>query len=332
MHVNVSAVDNARERLLVLQVTAGGQRLDLCLATHLEVDGFTRSRLQQLIRSGQVLVNGVRQQKAKYLVQTGDELQVTIPVPVSSALAAEPVFFAPLYEDADLIVLAKPPDTVVHPACGHGSGTLVHGLLHHCESLSGINGELRPGIVHRLDKDTSGVMVVAKSDFAHHALGEQFKGRQVKKIYQAIVDGIPAERAGRVALPIGRHPVQRKKMAVRADGREAITNWQLLEKFPQGFALLEIRLETGRTHQIRVHMAALGHPVAGDAVYGRKNSQYRALGIVRQCLHAYSLAFSHPRTGKVLEFFAPLWPDMLQTLSLLRQGQSPEGEGRLIGS
>jgi 23S rRNA pseudouridine1911/1915/1917 synthase len=310
--------NHAAVRELLLTVTTGGQRLDLYLADRLKAEGLTRSRLQQLIRDGLVLVNGMRQ-KAGHLVQAGDTCVVVLPPPTPLPLVGVPVAFVCLHEDEDLLVLAKPPGVVVHPACGHEGGTLVHGLLYHCQRLSGINGELRPGIVHRLDKDTSGVMVVAKSDVAHHGLVEQFKGREVKKIYQAIVQGIPNAKAGRVDLPIGRHPVQRKKMAVREDGREAVTNWRVLEEFFQGFALLEIRLETGRTHQIRVHMAALDHPVAGDAVYGRKSSLLPQLGISRQCLHAHTLGFSHPRTGEFLEFTAPLWPDMRQTLLLLRQ-------------
>lgn len=308
----------SQNRLFIIEKS--GQRLDLYLASQLEAEGLTRSRIQQLIRAEMVLVNGIAR-KAKYLLQVGDTLAVTIPleVPFASGLIAEPVAFVTLHEDDDLIVLAKPPGVVVHPAAGHSTATLVHGVLHHCGELSGINGELRPGIVHRLDKDTSGVMVVAKTDFAHQALADQFKQRKVKKIYQALVDGKPIGQAGRVELPIGRHPVHRKKMAVREDGREAVTNWRVLERFSQGLTLLELGLETGRTHQIRVHMAALSHPVAGDSVYGRKNSRYPELGITRQCLHAHTLAFSHPRTGENLQFTAPLWPDMLYTLALLRQ-------------
>lgn len=281
---------------------------------------MTRSRIQQLIRAETVLVNGIVR-KAKYLLQAGDNLSLAIPPETSSVseLIGEPVAFVTLHEDDDLIVVAKPPGVVVHPGSGHSTATLVHGVLHHCGELSAINGDLRPGIVHRLDKDTSGVMVVAKTDFAHQALADQFKRREVKKIYQALVDGKPIGQAGRVELPIGRHPVHRKKMAVREDGREAVTNWRVLERFVQGFALLELGLETGRTHQIRVHMAALSHPVAGDPVYGRKNSRYPELGITRQCLHAHTLSFSHPRTGENLRFTAPLWPDMLYTLELLRQ-------------
>lgn len=299
-------------------IEQGGQRLDLYLACHLDHEGLTRSRIQQLIRTEMVLVNGVAR-KAKYLLAAGDRLTVTIPPPPPSELVAEPVAFVTLHEDEDLMVIAKPPGLVVHPALGHRAATLVHGLLHHCGGLSGINGELRPGIVHRLDKETSGVMVVAKTDFAHQALAGQFKRREVKKIYQALVDGRPIGQAGRAALPIGRHPVQRKKMAVREDGREAVTNWRVLERFVQGLTLLELGLETGRTHQIRVHMAALSHPVAGDSVYGRKNPLYLEMGIIRQCLHAHTLAFRHPRTGEDLRFTAPLWQDMLYTLELLRQ-------------
>lgn len=299
-------------------VERGGQRLDLYLASQLDSEGLTRSRIQQCIRGGTVLVNGSAQ-KAKYLLQSGDTVSVAIPPQAHSELVAEPVSFVALHEDEDLIVLVKPPGVVVHPAAGHSSATLVHGLLYHCGGLSGINGELRPGIVHRLDKDTSGVMVVAKTDFAHQALAAQFKGRAVKKVYQALVDGRPIGQSGRIDLPIGRHPVHRKKMAIREDGREAVTNWRLLERFSQGLTLLELGLETGRTHQIRVHMASLSCPVVGDSVYGRKNSLYPELGITRQYLHAYSLAFSHPRTGENLQFTAPLWPDMLCTLELLRQ-------------
>jgi 23S rRNA pseudouridine1911/1915/1917 synthase len=306
----------SQNRCFIIEKT--GQRLDLYLACQLDPEGLTRSRIQQLIRAEMVLVNGVAR-KAKYLLAAGDRLTLTIPPQPPSELIGEPVAFVTLHEDDDLIVLAKPPGIVVHPASGHRTATLVHGLLHHCGGLSGINGELRPGIVHRLDKDTSGVMVVAKTDFTHQALADQFKRREVKKIYQALVDGRPNGQAGRVALPIGRHPVQRKKMAVREDGREAVTNWRVLERFAQGLALLELGLETGRTHQIRVHMAALSHPVAGDPVYGRKNPLSAEIGITRQCLHAHTLAFRHPRSGENLQFTAPLWPDMLYTLGLLRQ-------------
>ncbi|MFZ5775810.1 MAG: RluA family pseudouridine synthase [Thermodesulfobacteriota bacterium] len=316
-----SMTEIAAGEAMSLDVQVAGQRLDIYLADHCERQGLTRSRLQQLIRDGQVLVNGTTR-KPGHLLQRGDRISLAIPAAIPTELVAAPVEFLPLYEDDDIIVLVKPPNTVVHPACGHWEATLVHGLLHHCDSLSGINGELRPGIVHRLDKDTSGVMVVAKNDLSHQSLVEQFKGRGVTKIYLAIVDGIPASRSGRIDLPIGRHPVHRKKMAVRAQGgREALTDWRVVEEFGAGFALLEIVLGTGRTHQIRVHMASLGCPVAGDPVYGRSNLRYSGLEITRQCLHAHVLGFCHPRSGEAMRFVAPLWPDMERTLTLLRQGE-----------
>ena len=295
-----------------------GQRLDLFLVQQLREVNVTRSRVRSLIQAGDVLVNG-KACKAGYTIHRHDIISVSIPPPKQIGLVPEKVFFQVLYEDDDLLVLSKPPGTVVHPACGHDEGTLVHGLLYHCDDLSGISGELRPGVVHRLDKDTSGVMVVAKNDQVHHALVEQFKGRAVEKIYQAIVVGRLTSLEGRIDLPIGRHPVNRKKMTVRENGgREAVTHWRVLEVFDDGFTYVEVRLETGRTHQIRVHMAAIGHPVAGDQLYGRKKQALEKFGIVRQCLHAYSLAFTHPVTGENLIFTAPLWQDMQRTLDLLR--------------
>ncbi|MDT8334927.1 MAG: RluA family pseudouridine synthase, partial [Desulfurivibrionaceae bacterium] len=194
------------------------------------------------------------------------------------------------------------------------------GLLFQCDNLSGISGVERPGIVHRLDRDTSGAMVVAKNDATHHALAGQFKGRQVEKIYRAILDGVPARPRGRIELAIGRHRTDRRKMAVNEkQGRAAASNYRVLETFRDNLCFCEIRLETGRTHQIRVHMAALGCPVAGDEVYGRKNRKlYEELGIGRQCLHSYSLGFTHPGSGERLSFTAPLWPDMADTLEILR--------------
>lgn len=304
----------------VFEIESGGPRLDSFLADRLARDGLSRSRVQQLIQEGMILVNGSTA-KTKYSIRAGDLVELTLPEPSFSAheLVAEPVSFLTIYEDPDLLVLSKPPGVVVHPAAGHDSGTLVHGLLHHCGQLSGINGEFRPGIVHRLDKDTSGIMVIAKNDAAHHDMARQFKGREVKKVYQAIVDGRPSADAGRIEMPIGRHPVHRKKMAVREDGRVAITNWRVLERFPQGLALFELGIETGRTHQIRVHLAAISCPIAGDTLYGRKNPLYAGLGITRQCLHACKLVFRHPRTGECLSFAAPLWQDMGETLALLRK-------------
>ena len=222
-------------------------------------------------------------------------------------------------------MLSKPPGVVVHPACGHQSGTLVHGLLFHCDNLSGISGEERPGIVHRLDKDTSGAMVVAKNDLAHHGLIEQFKARTIKKQYRAILSGHLATLSGRIDSPIGRHSIHRKKMAVRPqNGREAVTTWKIKTTYTAPFTFVELGLETGRTHQIRVHMASLGYPVAGDSLYGKPTPLDKELGIIRQCLHSYSLSFTHPRNGTHIKCIAPLWPDIQAVIDNLTAGEENE--------
>jgi len=242
-----------------------GQRLDLFLAD--KVSALSRSRISSLIRTGNIVVNG-KSSKAGYRLKTDEQIEVRVPPPQPMDIVPEHVDFAIIHEDDDLVVIAKPPDIVVHPACGHQKGTLVHGLLDRCDNLSGINGTERPGIVHRLDKDTSGVMVVAKNDRTHHALVELFKTRQVKKVYRAIVDGCPTANQGCISRPIGRHRGNRKKMAVlEHGGREAVTCWKVLEKFPQAMTYLEVKPETGRTHQIRVHMSYLGHAVVGDTLF-----------------------------------------------------------------
>lgn len=267
--------------------------------------------------------------KAGTPLKGGDRVALRVPPPEPSELTSEEIFFIPIFEDQDILVLAKPPGLVVHPAGGHRQGTLVHGLLHHCRNLSGISGELRPGIVHRLDKDTSGCLVVAKNDLAHRELVHQFKERKVKKVYQALLRGTLRGESGRVDLPIGRHPVQRKKMAApREGGRAAVTHWRVLRRFAAGYTLVAIRLETGRTHQIRVHMAALGCPLAGDQLYGRQRGEGardRTYGIKRQWLHAARLAFGHPRDGRPMQFVAPLWPDLQTSLDLLGQTEALEG-------
>lgn len=298
--------------------SAAGQRLDQYLAVRLPA--ASRTMIAELIRSGRVSLNARVKTKTSYRVRPGDQIDIMIPLPVPVRFEPEPVAFDLLFEDDHLLVLSKPPGVVVHPAAGHHTGTLVHGLLFHCSTLSGISGVQRPGIVHRLDKDTSGVMVVAKNDRAHQGLVQLFKDRQVNKIYHALVDGRPDGQQGRVDLPIGRHPVHRKKMAVRpGSGRRAATRWKVLDKFAFGLTFLEITLETGRTHQIRVHMAAMGCPVAGDLVYGRPRPYYQDLGIERQCLHASILSFDHPVTGESLHFQAPIWPDMATVLVRLRE-------------
>ncbi len=296
-----------------------GQRLDIFAARSLKSADLSRTAIKNLINSGKIQVN-CQQKKAGYRLSPDDIINVSLPTVISSELTPEKIYFKILFEDDDLVVLSKPPGLVVHPACGHHSGTLVHGLLYHCRKLSGIGGKQRPGIVHRLDKDTSGVMVVAKNDLAHQSLSSQFKKRNIKKIYLALLSGRVPAVSGTVNLSIGRHPVQRKKMAVqREGGREAVTHWQTI-KASDLFTLVKLQLDTGRTHQIRVHMAALGCPVAGDLLYGGK--QVTSMDIKRQCLHAWQLSFNHPRTKKTLRFVAPLWEDIV--LVLRKLGLDPD--------
>jgi 23S rRNA pseudouridine1911/1915/1917 synthase len=303
-----------------VNISSRGQRLDSFLADELAGESISRSRIKELLAAGDIMVNG-NPAKPSYRLRSEDELTVEISPPVPTDLEPEKVDFEILHEDEDILVISKPPGLVVHPACGHDKGTLVHGLLFHCDDLSGINGEERPGIVHRLDMDTSGAMVVAKNDHAHHNLVSQFKERQVEKIYRAIVYGVPESPHGRISLPIGRHQSNRRKMAVRKrSGRPAATNWSIIEVFANNISYIELLLETGRTHQIRVHMAASGHPIAGDQLYGKKNHKRdQELAISRQCLHSYRLAFSHPRTGDKMSFLAPLWPDIENSLELIRK-------------
>jgi len=296
-----------------------GQRLDHYLVE--KVPEISRSRLAKLIREEFVQLNG-RPCKAGNRLKSGDRIEVTLPPPEPAAIKPEKVDFEILFEDKYLVVIAKPPGIVVHPAAGHKKGTLVHGLLAHCENLSGISGVERPGIVHRLDKDTSGVMVIAKTDRAHQGLIGLFKTRRMKKVYHAIVMGHPKGSNGCISEAIGRHRGNRKKMAVlQHGGREAKTVWAVLERFASQMTYIEVRPETGRTHQIRVHMAHIGHPVAGDLVYGGKHLQQTGAPycIKRQCLHAYSLSFRHPVTGEAQEFIAPVWPDMQLILAKLRE-------------
>jgi 23S rRNA pseudouridine1911/1915/1917 synthase len=296
--------------------SSAGQRLDVFLARISPRPTMTRSMLQQLVRDGHVTVSG-QERKSGYRLQAGDVVEMEVPPVRPSALVPEKIDFSILHEDDHMVVISKPPGLVVHPACGNETGTLVHGLLFRCGNLAGISGEQRPGIVHRLDKDTSGVMVIAKNDRAHQALTNQFKDRGVEKIYRALVNGIPRESSGRIDLPIGRHPVHRHKMSVLPSGREAVTNWRVIERF-SAQVHLEIRIETGRTHQIRVHLAHIGYPVVGDPLYGGKVKGNDMLKASRQCLHAYRLSLSHPVTGERMVFQAPVWPDMEELLAYLR--------------
>ncbi|MFA6564202.1 MAG: RluA family pseudouridine synthase [Verrucomicrobiia bacterium] len=301
---------------------AAGQRLDIWL--HGQLPDRSRAFLQKLVRDGHVQIQNpksrIQNLKPNQAVHLDDTVEVVIPPPEPSEVAAEAIPLDVLYEDADLIVINKPSGLVVHPAVGHRTHTLVNALLHHCRGqLSGIGGVERPGIVHRLDGDTSGCLVAAKRDRAHRNLQEQFKARTVAKHYLALVWGVPRRSSGFIEGAIGRSAIDRKKMRVVSHGgREAITEFEVIKAFGE-VALLRCTLHTGRTHQIRVHLAAMGHPIVGDRVYGgaRKHALVKLAG--RQMLHAQTLAFDHPRTHKRLEFTAPLPQDMA---ALIRQLES----------
>ena len=294
-----------------------GQRLDAWLAEN--ESELSRARWQALIKEECVTVNG-SPSKANHKLREGDRVEWSIPEPVSTETLPEDIPLDILYEDSHLIAINKPAGLVVHPAAGNEDGTLVNALLHHCSDLAGIGGEKRPGIVHRLDKDTSGVMVVAKTEQSMNELARQFKSRETEKEYVAIVRGAPQPPAGRIETTIGRHPVLRKKMAVNVPrGRSAISIYQTEEQFKNA-ALMRVRIETGRTHQIRVHMAHIKHPILGDETYTRRHAA-DDVWPERQMLHAAKLCISHPNTGKRLVFNAPLPPDMQQVLSELRSAQ-----------
>lgn len=279
---------------------ADGSRADKFLAE--SIDHLTRSALQKLISAGNVEIGGKAIAKSRVLKE-GEDISVLIPDAVSLDVEAEDIPLDIYYEDDDLLVVYKPKGMVVHPAPGNHNGTLVNALLWHCkDSLSGINGVLRPGIVHRIDKDTSGLLLVAKNDFAHVHLAEQIKEHSLNRIYQTIVYGVNMEDEGDVDAPIGRSAKDRKKMAVIEGGRTAQTHYSVIKRY-SGFTHVQCKLKTGRTHQIRVHMAYIGHPVAGDSVYGPKNVITQLGG---QCLHAGTIGFIHPRTGEYMEFTAPL--------------------------
>ena len=285
-----------------LEVTEeqNGSRIDSFLAA--QTEGVSRSYLQKLIADGQILVND-KTVKSNYKVKTGDTLLVNIPEAAPIDILPEEMDLDIVYEDSDLLVINKPIGLVVHPAHGHYSGTLVNGLLAHCKDLSGINGKMRPGIVHRIDKDTSGLLVAAKNDSAHRALAAQLKEHSIRRAYYALVQGVISEPAGIVDAPIGRHETDRKKMAVTfKNSKEARTHYFVKERFARN-TFIECRLETGRTHQIRVHMAHIGHPILGDTVYGHKKKE---LGQESQCLHAGILCFSHPRDGHPVMVMADL--------------------------
>ena len=287
---------------------ASGQRIDKYLSDLLE--GQSRSYLQKLMTEGRVFIQG-KPVKANYKITAGEVVELEIPDLEEPDICPENIPLDILYEDDDLLVVNKPKGMVVHPSAGHYNGTLVNALMYHCAGkLSGINGVLRPGIVHRIDMDTTGSLVVCKNDFSHISLAEQLKVHSITRKYRAIVHGRLKEEEGTVSAPIGRHPIDRKKMAVNdKNGKEAVTHYRVLERFRQ-FTYIECQLETGRTHQIRVHMSSLGHPLLGDAVYGPNRCPYKLQG---QTLHAQVLGFLHPRTGASMEFEAPL-PEYFEEL------------------
>lgn len=284
-------------------------RLDKFLSQYLE--GYSRSFLQKLIKEDKVTVNNGAC-KASYRLTPGEHLQIHIPEPEQISIEPEDIPLDILYEDGDIIVVNKPKRMVVHPAPGHYSGTLVNALMYHCrDSLSGINGVMRPGIVHRIDQDTTGVLVVCKNDTAHQSLAEQLKEHSITREYHAIVHGHLKASEGTVEGSIGRHPVDRKKMAMNVrNGKPAVTHYQVIDELNHQYTYISCRLETGRTHQIRVHMASLGHPILGDNLYGPSKCPFKLQG---QTLHAKILGFVHPTTGEYMEFEAPL-PDYFEKL------------------
>lgn len=288
----------------IMTFTADSRRLDVLLS---EQSGLTRSRVATLMEEGQVTLDGVPVTKAGLKAKPGQTITLTIPAPKPATPEAQDIPLTILYEDNDLAVVVKPCGMVVHPAAGNEDGTLVNALLHHLDSLGGIGGELRPGIVHRLDKDTSGLLLVAKNDASQLALSEQLSARTMEKHYRALVEGNIREDSGRVEAAIARSKKDRKKMAVDPEGREAITEWTVLAR-GNGVTLLDVHILTGRTHQIRVHTKHIGHPVCGDPIYGSP----KGAKVPRLMLHAYSLAFTHPTTGERLTFTADLPAEFLR--------------------
>ena len=293
---------------LFFTIEKGGERIDKYLSEQLE--DMTRSHIQKLIKENMVRVNGMTV-KSNFKLSASDQIEVEIPELKEPDILPETIPLDILYEDQDILVVNKPKGMVVHPAPGHYTGTLVNAIMYHCkDNLSGINGVMRPGIVHRIDMDTTGSLLICKNDRAHQALAEQLKEHSITRKYHAIVHGRLKEDEGTIDKPIGRHPIDRKKMSVHCtNGREAVTHYRVLKRFQQ-FTYIECQLETGRTHQIRVHMSSIGHPILGDQVYGPAKCPYKLQG---QTLHAKVLGITHPTTGEYMEFDAPL-PDYFQGL------------------
>lgn len=303
------------EKILIAEISSDPVRIDKYLSDALP--DVSRSFLQRLLKEGQVSVDG-KMVKANYRLSGGETITVMFPQQQEPDIVAEHIPLDILYEDSDLLVVNKPKGMVVHPGAGHYSGTLVNALMYHCrDGLSGINGVLRPGIVHRIDRNTTGSLLVCKNDFSHNHIAQQLKDHSITRRYRAIVHGNLKEDCGTVSAVIGRHPTERKKMAVNVkNGREAVTHYRVLERFGQ-FTYIECQLETGRTHQIRVHMSSIHHPILGDDVYGPSKCPFS--GLEGQTLHAQVLGFVHPRSGEYLEFSAPLPPYFTELLEKLKK-------------
>lgn len=297
------------EKTIKIISEAEGERIDLFLSN--EIDDLSRSFIQKLILGNKVMLNGKILTSKKALIQLNDEVVVTLPEPETAEIIPENIPIEIVYEDEDVMVVNKPQGMVVHPAPGHYTGTLVNALMYQAEKLSSINGVIRPGIVHRIDKDTSGLLMIAKNDKAHEGLAAQLKDKSSMRVYYAICNGVFKKSSGTIDAPIGRHKNDRKKMAIEKDGRQAVTHYTVLEQFKQ-HALVELRLETGRTHQIRVHMTSIGHPLVGDPVYGNVNEKIKHDG---QLLHAKKLGFVHPSTGEWMAFDSELPPYFVTILN-----------------
>jgi len=311
-----SALKSSPRLRFLIGEEESGERLDRALAA---LSGLPRARVQRWIEAGRVRLDG-GPTRASMRVRVGAQLEAEPPEVVEATLLAEPIEIDVLHEDEDLVVVNKPAGLVVHPGPGHPRGTLVNALLYHCDHLAGIGGVMRPGIVHRLDRGTSGVLVVAKNDFAHAGLADQFHDHSIERVYQAFVKGAPSADSGHVDRAIGRHPRDRKRMSVVArGGRASRTAWSVRRRFPaRHVVVLDVRPETGRTHQIRVHLASAGLPILGDPVYGR--ARVAGVGLTRPALHAARLGFEHPRLARRLHFEAPLPPDLADTLAVLERG------------
>ena len=307
-----------KEYDIIVKPDTARERLDIFLCKEI---GLSRSQTDKLIRAGLVMLNNGKA-KPGYRVRQDDRIIVKVPSAKEITAKPEDIPLNIIYEDNDIIVINKPPGIVVHPAAGNAEGTLVNALLHHCRDLSGIGGNIRPGVVHRLDKDTSGLIVFAKTNEAHLNLSQQIKDREVKKTYLAIVHGRMKKDSGIIDAPLGRHPVHRKKMAVISSAnlkkREALTHYRIVKRY-KGYTLVELDLKTGRTHQIRVHLSHIGYPVVGDRTYSRKKDD---VGVSRQMLHASRLGFNHPITGRYMEFEAEIPGDMEKILKALVEDKS----------